>query len=94
MDIAEQTQGVAKGMGHLPAWRQIAIMVGLAASIALGGVMVLWSMEPNYTMLYSALADKDAKQVVEVLQSQNIPYKLDEASGAPRLRPRRWTATG
>ncbi|OOZ42124.1 flagellar M-ring protein FliF [Solemya pervernicosa gill symbiont] len=82
MDLVEQGQGVAKGMGHLPAWRQIAVMIGLAASIALGGVVVLWSMEPNYTLLYSSLADKDAKQVVDALQAQNIPYKLDQSSGA------------
>lgn len=77
-----KTQLVANGFSTLPAWRQIAIMIGLAASIALGGSLMLWSQEPNYSLLYGNLSERDVSQVMTVLQQDNVPYKVDEATGA------------
>lgn len=74
-------QLMANGFSALPAWRQIAIMIGLAASIALGGTLVLWSQEPNYSLLYGNLSERDVSEVMNVLQQENVPYKIDEASG-------------
>lgn len=67
---------------HLPMVRQLALMVGLAASVALGVVLVQWSQEPGYRPLYSSLADKDMGQVVDALQKSNVPYRMDDKSGA------------
>ncbi len=82
MDVAQQTQNVARGIGVLPAWRQVAIMIGLAASVAIGVAVVLWAREPNFTLLYGDLAEKDASQVITALDSQKVPYKVDQGSGA------------
>ena len=46
----------AQGFQTLPAVRQIGLMVGLAASVALGVAVVLWSQQPNYTVLYANLS--------------------------------------
>ena len=67
---------------HLPMVRQLGLLFGLAASVALGVVLVQWSQEPGYRPLYSSLADKDMGQVADALQKSNIPYKMDEKSGA------------
>ncbi len=71
-----------QGFSQLPALRQLGLMIGLAASVALGVAIVLWSQTPNYGLLYSNLSGKSASQVIESLQKVNIKYKLDPASGA------------
>lgn len=79
------TQGVAAqfdGMSRLPWLRQIGLLVGLAASVAVGVAVVLWSQSPNYGLLYGNLTDKDAAQVVQALQAANLPFKVDHATGA------------
>jgi len=72
----------AQGFQSLPAFRQIGLMMGLAASVALGVAVVLWSQNPNYTVLYANLGSKDAGQVVDALQKAGIQFKVDEATGA------------
>ncbi len=70
------------GFQGLPALRQIGLMVGLAASVALGVAVVLWSQQPSYTLLYANLGSKDAGQVIEALQKSAIGFKVDETTGA------------
>jgi flagellar M-ring protein FliF len=72
----------AQGFQSLPALRQVGLMIGLAASVALGVAVVLWSQQPDYTLLYANLGSKDAGQVVDALQKSGIPFKVDEGTGA------------
>lgn len=72
----------AQGFGGLPALRQIGLMVGLAASVALGVAVALWSQTPTYSLLYGNLSQRDAASVTDALQKSNIPFKIDETSGA------------
>ncbi|MDP1708492.1 MAG: flagellar basal-body MS-ring/collar protein FliF [Gammaproteobacteria bacterium] len=67
---------------RLPMVRQLMLMLGLAASISLGVMLVQWSQEPGYRPLYSSLADKDMGHVVDALQKLNVPYKMEGGSGA------------
>jgi flagellar M-ring protein FliF len=57
--------------------RQAALLVGVALSIALGIVIVLWARGPSYSLLYSQLGDRDAGDVVQALQAAKIPYRLN-----------------
>ena len=61
--------------------RQVAVMIGIAASVALGVAVVLWSQAPNFAPLYGNLAEKDASQVMDALQAAGVEYRVDEASG-------------
>ena len=70
------------GFQGLPALRQIGLMVGLAASVALGVAVVLWSQQPAYTLLYANLGSKDAGEVVDALQKSGIGFRVDETTGA------------
>jgi flagellar M-ring protein FliF len=70
------------GFQGLPALRQLGLMVGLAASVALGVAVVLWSQQPGYTLLFANLSSKDAGQVIDALQKSGIVFKVDEATGA------------
>ncbi len=72
----------ALGFTHLPLVRQLGLLIGLAASVALGVAVVMWGQEPSYRVLYSSLSDKDSGQIIDALQKNNIPYKVDQGSGA------------
>ncbi|MDY0250911.1 MAG: flagellar basal-body MS-ring/collar protein FliF [Pseudomonas sp.] len=69
-------------LAQMPALRQIALLVGLAASVAIGFAVVLWSQEPDYRPLYGSLAGLDTNQVVETLSSAGIAYRVEPNSGA------------
>lgn len=71
-----------RGMSYLPLVRQLGVLIGLAASVALGVAVVMWSQTPSYRVLYGNLADRDQTQVAEGLQQANIPYKIDIATGS------------
>lgn len=64
------------GFNKLTILRQFGLMIGLAASIAIGFSVVLWSKTPDYRVLFSNLEFVDANQVIEQLRLYNIPYKL------------------
>ncbi|KAF1012159.1 MAG: Flagellar M-ring protein [Pseudomonas fluorescens] len=62
--------------------RQVGLMVGLAASVAIGFAVVLWSQQPDYRPLYGSLAGMDTKQVMETLAAADIAYTVEPNSGA------------
>ena len=62
--------------------RQVGLMVGLAASVAIGFAVVLWSQQPDYRPLYGSLAGMDAKQVMDTLATADIAYTVEPNSGA------------
>jgi len=71
-----------QGFQRLPALRQVGLMIGLAASVALGVAVVLWSQKPSYTLLYGNLSSKDAGEVIEALQKAGIGFEVDQSNGA------------
>ncbi|ULG68773.1 flagellar M-ring protein FliF [Marinobacterium sediminicola] len=74
------------GFNSLGILRQLGLMVGLAASIAIGFAVVLWSQKPDYRVLFSNLNFADANEVIEQLKLFNVPYKFD-ADGRAILVP-------
>ncbi|MEZ5444407.1 MAG: flagellar basal-body MS-ring/collar protein FliF [Gammaproteobacteria bacterium] len=80
--MAEQTTLLVPANAQLSWLRQVGVMVGIAAAVALGVAVVLWSRTPSYGMLYSSLSDRDLTQVMDALQAADIRYKVDNASGA------------
>ncbi|MEO8466677.1 MAG: flagellar basal-body MS-ring/collar protein FliF [Gammaproteobacteria bacterium] len=65
-----------------PAFRQILLFVGVAAAVAIGVAMALWSQGENYTPLYSGLGDRDLGEITAQLDSAKVPYKLDSGNGS------------
>ena len=61
--------------------RHFGKLIGLAAAVAIGMVVVLWTAEPNYSPLYTNMSGKDAAQVADALMSRDIDFKLDATSG-------------
>ncbi|WP_373289748.1 flagellar basal-body MS-ring/collar protein FliF [Halopseudomonas oceani] len=75
-----------ENLSQLPMLRQFGLLVGLAASVAIGFAVVLWSQEPEYRPLYNSMDGFDAGQVVELLQQSRIDYKVEPNSGALLVR--------
>lgn len=71
-----------KGLSELTIGRQLALMLGLALSIAIGVAVVLWSQTPSYGRLFSEIGEKDVAEILEVLDKQSIKYKVEAGSGA------------
>ncbi|MGE8406953.1 MAG: flagellar basal-body MS-ring/collar protein FliF [Pseudomonas sp.] len=71
-----------ENISQMPMLRQIGLLVGLAASVAIGFAVVLWSQQPDYRPLYGSLAGMDTKQVMETLAAADIPYNVEPNSGA------------
>lgn len=71
-----------ENLSEMTMLRQVGLMVGLAASVAIGFAVVLWSQQPDYRPLYGSLAGMDAKQVMETLAAADIPYTVEPNSGA------------
>jgi flagellar M-ring protein FliF len=62
--------------------RPILMLVGVAAAVAAGVAIALWSKEPTYTLLASKVSNAQAAQISQALEAAAIPYKADMATGA------------
>jgi len=88
MAAAEHHAAVSQRMNPIDAVaqssavRHLARLVGLAAAVAIGTVVVMWSAEPNYAPLYSNLSGQDSAEITDVLISNNIDFKLDANTGS------------
>ncbi len=71
----------AEGFFDLPLTKQLTLFFGLAASIALGVYIVLWSKTPDFTPLFNQLSPRDSSEVVDALQRTGISFKIDENTG-------------
>ncbi|WP_424682543.1 flagellar basal-body MS-ring/collar protein FliF [Frateuria sp. YIM B11624] len=69
-------------LARSPASRQLLLLVGMAAAVALGVAVVLWSRGPNWGLLYAGLGQQDAAAITQALQSTNTPYKLGDDGGS------------
>ncbi|MEX2257893.1 MAG: flagellar basal-body MS-ring/collar protein FliF [Woeseia sp.] len=70
------------GVLRIPAVRQVMLLIGVAASVAAGFAVVMWSQTPGYAQLYGNLEGSDAAEVAEALRTADIPYKLNTDIGS------------
>jgi len=66
------------GVMRIPAVRQVSLLIGVAAAVAIGFAIVLWSQTPGYAQLYGRLEADEAAQIAEALQAAGIAYKLSD----------------
>lgn len=65
-----------------PIAKQMMFLLAIAASIAVGGYVFMWSQTPSYQVLFSGMEAQESSEVANVLQQMKIDYKLDPTSGA------------
>jgi flagellar M-ring protein FliF len=71
-----------EGLSNLNLLRQIGLMITLAASVAIGFAIVMWMQGDDYRPLYGRMDNLDAANVVDVLEQNQINFKVDQNSGA------------
>jgi len=79
---APRTLNPIDAVAQSRAVRHFSKLIGLAAAVAVGMVVVMWGAEPNYAPLYSNMSGKDAAQIADTLMSRDIAFKLDADGGA------------
>lgn len=100
--MASAAQNMFNRFGNIsrqPLVRQLQLLLGLAASIALGMGLFQWAAAPDFTPLYGELSPSASAEVVTALDSRNISYKLDSRTGlisvpADRVRETRLQLAG
>ena len=65
------------GVLRIPAIRQVILLVGVAAAVAAGFAIVLWSRTPQLAPLHTNASSAEAAQVTDALRSNGIEFKLD-----------------
>ncbi len=81
MALADNASTAAAKFASLSIPRQIGLLFGLAASIAIGLAVVLWSRDPSYVPLYSQMNARDSADVVTILERSGIEFKIDKNNG-------------
>ena len=81
MALAENASTAAARFASLSIPRQIGLLVGLAASVAIGLAVVLWSRDPSYVPLYSQMNPRDSSDVIAILERNSIEFKIDKNHG-------------
>ncbi|MCL7945032.1 flagellar basal-body MS-ring/collar protein FliF [Marinobacter sp. ATCH36] len=81
-DTGESRSDLIFGFNRLNLLRQVGLMVGLAASVALGVAVVLWAQEPNYQPVVGDMSGYNPQDVTTILESNGIDYRMDPRTGA------------
>ncbi len=74
------------GFNKLTMSRQFGLLVGLAASIALGLGVVLWSQKDAFRPLMNSTNSYDAQELIEVLQTNKFEFDIEPSSGVILVR--------
>jgi flagellar M-ring protein FliF len=71
--VFQQVKGIWQDLGLSQR-----IMLGVGALVVVGGMLALlfWAQRPQMRLLYGRLAEKDAAEVVETLQTQKVPFEI------------------
>lgn len=77
MDMSTEAAALPRPSIIPPSLKPLALLIGIAAAVAAGVVIVLWSKEPTYSLLYGNLGQQDAAQIAQALDTNNIPYKIE-----------------
>ncbi|MFT6102820.1 MAG: flagellar M-ring protein FliF [Granulosicoccus sp.] len=78
----KSASNLVEGFNNLNLLRQVGLMVALAASVAIGFAVVLWTQEDDYRPLYSSLNQLDSSEIISILEQNAIEFKVDTKTGA------------
>lgn len=73
---------IINNLTSLPVARQVAIVIGLASSVALVIAILMWSQSSSYTLLFGDMEPKELNEVVQLLDAQKVDYELDSRNGS------------
>ncbi len=77
-----QVDKVFKGLKDLPQRNRIALLAAIPVLVALIATLILWNRAPDYRVLFANVNDTDGGNIVNALNTMNVPYRYDEKSHA------------
>jgi flagellar M-ring protein FliF len=60
--------------------KPILLLIGIAAAVAAGVTVVLWTRGPSYSLLFANIAAEDQSQIAQALDAAQIPYRIQPGS--------------
>ncbi len=82
MALGDSLQNVLAQFRALPPGRQLVLLLAAAGSLAFFGWMATGVGRPDYRLLYRGLPPDEAASVVDALDQQNIPYRVEDEGSA------------
>src|SRR5579871_6039448 len=64
------------------ALKPLLLLLGIAAAVAIGLTVAMWSRGTSYSLLYANLSAEDQAQVAQTLDAAQIHYRLQPGSNA------------
>ncbi|HVN47011.1 MAG TPA: flagellar basal-body MS-ring/collar protein FliF [Steroidobacteraceae bacterium] len=62
--------------------KPLLLLLGIAAAVAVGLSVALWSHGPSYSLLYANLSGEDQAQIAQALDAAQIRYRVQPGSNA------------
>ena len=81
-DAETPRSDLVMGFNKLSIMRQVALMIGLAASIAMGIAIILWAQQPDYQPVFSDLRGYDPTEIADILNQADVKFRMDPKTGA------------
>ena len=75
IQVEGESVGVLTGISSLAPFKQVGILIAIAASIAMGVFVAMWSNDPPMRPLPNLTAEA-SMDVINYLEQQQIPYKV------------------
>lgn len=82
LPIPEAPQVRLGNVLQIPAVRQLIALIGIAASVAIGVGVFMWSQSPSMVTMYGALEERDKNAIVTALRGGGIEPEVDLATGS------------
>jgi flagellar M-ring protein FliF len=75
--MSSEVTNVYPSPGGIPGLRPLLLLLGVAAAVAVGVGIALWSQKPDYVLLAPNLEGSNLTDVIAVLKQENIKYDID-----------------
>lgn len=79
---AEKAGAALTRLQDMQVFRQLGTLLLIAGAVAVGLMVFFWSQKPEYSPLYTGLDAKATAEATDLLRGAQIPFKLDQGSGA------------
>lgn len=79
--MSKELSNAAGNFGKLPIARQVGVILGFAASIALGIYIYNWAKSSDYIPLYANISPSEVSNVIDEVAKLGVKYKYDASSG-------------
>jgi flagellar M-ring protein FliF len=80
--LRQLTSGVRQAWQRLTISARINLIIASLLTIGLVGFMVFTASQPNYVRLYDGVNAEEMNKIIEALNKESIPYKMDENTQA------------